>query len=116
MKSILRENSIIPDTEEKEFKYNYCRKIFTRKTFDTHIAKRKNTRRTTRSKSNNHDSSKNISVINTFTDIGEFAVTALMGESNNNQDLSDWNEVVIHLCLNDYVLSLKEQEWVLKSY
>ena len=36
MKSILRENSIIPDTEEKEFRYNYCRKIFTRKTFDTH--------------------------------------------------------------------------------
>ena len=62
--------------EEKE-EFN-CRKTYTRKIFfDTHLAKCKNTRRTARLKSQNHDSSKNVSLVNTSTDIHDIAVTAL---------------------------------------
>ena len=62
--------------EEKE-EFN-CRKTYTRKIFfDTHLAKCKNTRRTARIKSQNHDSSKNVSLVNTSTDIHDIAVTAL---------------------------------------
>ena len=72
-----------------------------------HLARCKNTR----IKSKNPDSSKNVSVVNTFTDIGDIAATALMNESNDDQDLPDWNEVLQYsVCLNHYVLSLKVQE------
>ena len=104
VKSILRETSIVRGIlkvhfeEQEESKCYYCRKICTRDTiFDTHVAKCKNTRRITRSKSKTHDSSKNISVVNTSTDIGDIAVTALMHQSNNDQNLFAWNEVVILL-------------------
>ena len=116
VKSILRETSIVRGIlkvhfeEQEESKCYYCRKICTRDTiFDTHVAKCKNTRRITRSKSKTHDSSKNISVVNTSTDIGDIAVTALMHQSNNDQNLFAWNEVVILLS------ALTIMYWVWKS-
>ena len=57
--------------------------------FDIHVAKCKNAKRTIRSNFKNCDSSKNVSVVNTSKGIDDIEVTALMSESNKDQELPD---------------------------